>query len=250
MVLRKSVELMGSIEFKVPDHQFADLAQEWKSFLALFPEFESDYQIVFDSQIPTIIDSENRKLRIDFEQDSENYKKHKLSIASEPLSRALGSGKKGLRVLDLSAGMAVDSVFLAQLGYQVTAIERNPLLYLANSNASKNCSLEWKQNLQFIHSEALQFLKTTNLEFDVCYFDPMFPQKKKSALPKQEMVLFKNLVGSDLDAADVLQFAIESKKFKRCVVKRPVAAEPLVPASGAIEGKIIRYDIYGGSNDH
>lgn len=250
MVFGKSVELMGSVEFRTPQDEFADLAQEWKSFLALFPDFESDYQIVFDSEIPTIIDSENRKLRIDFENDTENYSKHKSSIASEPLSRALGAGKKGLRVLDLSAGMAVDAVFLAQLGYQVTAIERNPLLYLANSNALKNCSLEWKKNLQFIHSEALHFLKTTNLDLDVCYFDPMFPQKKKSALPKQEMVLFKNLVGSDLDAADVLQFAIDSKKFNRCVVKRPLSAEPLVPASGAIEGKIIRYDIYGGSNDH
>ena len=241
---------MGSVEFKVPQGQFADLAQEWKNFLVLFPDFDLDYQIIFDSQIPTIIDSENRKLRVDFENDAENYKKHKSSIASEPLSRSLGAGKKGLRVLDLSAGMAVDAVFLAQLGYQVTAIERNPLLYLANSNALKNCSLVWKKKLQFIHSEAVHFLKTTTLDFDICYFDPMFPQKKKSALPKQEMVLFKNLVGSDLDATDVLQFAIDSKKFNRCVVKRPLSAEPLVPASGSIEGKIIRYDIYGGSNDH
>lgn len=240
---------MGSVDFRVPQHQFAELAEEWKNFLATFPEFEFDYHIIFDSEIPTIVDSENRKLRIDFENDTENYKKHKSSISSEPLSRALGAGKKGLRVLDLSAGMAVDAVFLAQLGYQVTAVERNPLLYLANSNALNNCSLDWKKNLKFVHSEALQFLKMTTLDFDVCYFDPMFPQKKKSALPKQEMVLFKNLVGSDLDAAEVLKFAIESNKFNRCVVKRPLSAEPLLPASGAIEGKIIRYDIYGGSND-
>jgi 16S rRNA (guanine1516-N2)-methyltransferase len=241
---------MGVVEFKVQQDQFSALAQQWKVFLATFSDFELDYQIIFDSQIPTILDSENRKLRIDFENDVENYKKYKSSIASEPLSRALGAGKKGQRVLDLSAGMAVDAVFLAQLGYQVTAIERNPLLYLANSNAMKNCSQPWIHNLQFFHSEALHFLKTTSLDFDVCYFDPMFPQKKKSALPKQEMVLFKNLVGSDLDAAEVLQFAIDAKKFNRCVVKRPLSAEPLIPASGAIEGKIIRYDIYGGSNDH
>ena len=74
----------------------------------------------------------------------------------------------------------------------------------------------------------------------------MFPQKKKSALPKQEMVIFKNLVGSDDDATEVLSLAIGSKKFKRCSVKRPLSAEPLLPTSGSIEGKIIRYDIYGG----
>lgn len=237
---------MGRFEFIVEDSKFSDLAQSWEKFLSESGFFEKDYKIVFDSLIPTIIDSENRKLRIDFDNDSENYKKHKSNISSEPLSRALGGGKKGLRVLDLSAGMAVDAVFLAQLGYHVTAVERNPLVYLANENARINCSLAWAKNIQFVYAEALEFLKTTEQDFDVCYFDPMFPQKKKSALPKQEMVLFKNLVGSDLDATDVLQYAMDSKKFKRCVVKRPLSTQPLKPSSGAIEGKIIRFDIYGG----
>ncbi len=237
---------MGSIQFLDPQDKFKELTLEWKSFLSRFPDFDLDYQIIFDSIIPTIVDSEDRKLCIDFDCDAENYKKHKSTITSEPLSRALGAGKKGLRVLDLSAGMAVDAVFLAQLGYQVTAVERNPLLYLAIVNALKQCSQAWTSQLQFVHSEASDFLKTTDQDFDVCYFDPMFPQKKKSALPKQEMVLFKNLVGSDADAAEVLQLAVDSKKFKRCVVKRPLSSEPLRPAAGAIEGKIIRYDIYGG----
>lgn len=237
---------MGSLQFIDPHDQFSVLIQQWKSFLAGFPNFDLNYQIIFESVIPTIVDSEDRKLRIDFDCDAENYKKHKSTITSEPLSRALGAGKKGLRVLDLSAGMAVDAVFLAQLGYRVTAVERNPLLYLAIAHALKQYSQARTLQLQFVHSEAIDFLKTTELDFDVCYFDPMFPQKKKSALPKQEMVLFKNLVGSDTDATEVLQFAIDSKKFKRCVVKRPLSAQPLKPAAGAIEGKIIRYDIYGG----
>jgi 16S rRNA (guanine1516-N2)-methyltransferase len=234
------------IQWEITDSQYSEIANEWKIFLTDHFKADQKIQILFDSKTPTIIDSENRKLKIDFQNDSENYKKFKSTINSEPLSRALGAGKKGLRVLDLSAGMGVDTVFLSQLGYQVVATERNPLLYLALNQALKNGPSELQKKIRFIFSEAVHFLKTTSDEFDVCYFDPMFPQKKKSALPKQEMVLFKNLVGDDADSVTVLKAAIESKKFKRCVVKRPLSAQALLPTSGAIEGKIIRYDIYGG----
>ncbi len=234
------------IEWQIVDSKYAEIAYQWKLFLAENLNSHQKIKIIFDSHIPTIIDSENRKLKIDFNNDSENYKKFKSNINSEPLSRALGAGKKGLKVLDLSAGMGVDTIFLYQLGYSVVATERNPLLFLALNQALQNSPEELRKKIQFIFSEAANFLKTTSDVFDVCYFDPMFPQKKKSALPKQEMVLFKNLVGDDADSLAVLKAAIDSKKFKRCVVKRPLSAQPLLPASGAIEGKIIRYDIYGG----
>ncbi len=232
------------IKYSVQSDQFIKLSQEWKSFLDQNFQTQSEINIIFDSEIPTIIDSENRKLRIDFQNDHLNYKKKKAGLQTEPISRALGAGKKGLRVLDLSAGMGIDAVFLAQMGYQVTAIERNPLLYLALTQALKNSTDNLKLNFQFADSHF--FLKQTTDSYDVCYFDPMFPQKKKTALPKQEMVFFKNLVGGDVDASQVLSAAMESKKFKRCVVKRPLAAPELLPASGTVQGKIIRYDIYGG----
>lgn len=233
------------IEYNIVDSKFQSVFLEWKSFLDLNFKSELALKIIFDSDCPQIIDSENRKLRIDFNNDTENYNKFKSNITSEPLSRALGAGKKGLKVLDLSAGMAVDSLFLAQLGYTVKGIERNPLLFLAVQTALKNCAVQINSKLSFEFSEALNFLENCNEKFDVCYFDPMFPQKKKSALPKQEMILFKNLVGPDADAALVLQAAINTNKFNRIVVKRPLSAEPILKPSGAIEGKIIRYDIYG-----
>ena len=234
------------IKYSVLDSQFANLAESWKIFLKLNYNSQSAINIIFDSEIPTIIDSESRKLKIDFQNDHINYNKKKSGLNSEPLSRALGAGKKGLCVLDLSAGMAVDAVFLAQMGYRVTAVERNPLLYLALCQALKNCTEVFAKNIKFEFADASAFLKNTAEIFDICYFDPMFPSKKKTALPKQEMVLFKNLVGADEDAENVLKLAMDSKKFKRCVVKRPILAQALLPPSGAIQGKMIRYDIYGG----
>ena len=171
------------IEYVELDSKYSGIAEHWKSFLSQHYKSNLKIKVVFDSLIPTIFDSDLRKFKIDFMNDSENYKKIKSNITSEPLSRALGSGKKGLRVLDLSAGLGIDAVFLAQLGYEVTALERNPLLYLALSQAKNQCTDDFCKNINFVFTDAKTFLKSTENKFDICYFDPMFPQKKKSALP-------------------------------------------------------------------
>lgn len=233
------------IQFEILDSSQNELCQQWQNFLKQNSVSAQDYKVTFSGEAPLIQDAEGRKFQIDFESDSENYSKKKGSMTSEPLSRALGAGKFGHKVLDLSAGLGVDAVFLAQLGYDVTAIERNPLIYLALSTAHTNLQKDFKRQLQFIFAESSQFLKATTQNFDVCYFDPMFPDKKKSALPKQEMVLFKNLVGHDVDAQQVVETILAQKKFKRLVVKRPLKAAAFLKPSGQIEGKTIRYDIYG-----
>lgn len=213
----------------------------WKSFLKENFKTDETYKIQFDSSIPTIFDSDGRKFKIDFLSDNSNYSKVKSSINKEPLAKALASGTKGFKLLDLSAGLAVDSVFLHQLGFKVTAVERNPLVYMALKIAS-----EQLPEIEFVYSDSLKFLESVQSgDFDVAYFDPMFPEKKKSALPKQEMVFFKNLIGTDEDASQIVNLATEKKLFKRFVVKRHLAAESFKKPAGSIEGKIIRYDIYG-----
>ena len=83
-------------------------------------------------------------------------------------------------------------------------------------------------------------------DIDVIYFDPMFPEKTKSALPRQEMVFFKALVGTDEDGSEVLKATLKLKKIKRVVVKRPLKAPVLgLKPTGEIKGKLIRFDIYG-----
>ncbi len=213
----------------------------WKSFLQENFKSEENYKVQFDGAIPTIFDPEGRKFKIDFLGDNTNYNKIKSSVNKEPLAKALGSGTKGFKLLDLSAGLGVDSMFLHQLGFKVTGVERNPLIYMALKIAS-----EQLPEIEIIFSDSLKFLESVNPgDFDVAYFDPMFPEKKKSALPKQEMVFFKNLVGTDDDASQIVHLATEKKLFKRFVVKRPLSAESFKKPAGSIEGKIIRYDIYG-----
>lgn len=229
---------------EIPDGD--QLISEWKEFL-IQKKFSSEKKISihFDQKTPLITNSDGLKFRIHFLNDSENYNKFKKSIHHEPLARALGSGHKGLRLLDLSAGLAVDSIFLMQLGFHVTAVERNPLIYLCLNSALHEAS-EIK-NLKFLFGDSLEYITNLNPDqFDVGYFDPMFAEKKKSALAKQEMRFFKDLVGADLDAEKVVFEVVRRQIFKRFVVKRALKAPTLGQPQGSIEGKIIRYDIYGG----
>lgn len=229
------------VEFIFANQDLEAKYSHWKRFLQENFKSEENYKIQFDSATPVIFDSEGRKFKIDFLGDSGNYNKIKSSINKEPLAKALGSGAKGFKLLDLSAGLGVDSVFLNQLGFKVTAVERHPLVYMALKIASAQMP-----EIEIVFSDSLKFLGSVNpADFDVAYFDPMFPEKKKSALPKQEMVFFKNLVGADEDASQIVNLATEKKLFKRFVVKRPLSAESFKKPAGSIEGKIIRYDIYG-----
>lgn len=224
-----------------------NLCAEWKAFLQDSSFEDSQIKIIYKDDYPIVQDDEGRKFSINF-NDKTDYLKHKSGISSEILSRALGAGKIGKKVIDLSAGLCVDAVFLVQLGFDVVAIERNPLIYLCLKHAWNNWSSELKNNLEIRFFDSSKFLDQLSESIDVCYFDPMFPSKKKSALPKQEMVVFKNLVGSDEDAGEILNKAIQTRKFKRVVVKRPLLADPIeseFKPSGNIKGKVVRYDIYG-----
>lgn len=226
------------------DEEKKQLAKEWEIFLIKEKFNFADIQkIDFSTQNPTVFDSSNNKFCIDFANNKTNYHKKKASIKTEIISKAMGGGKYGFKVLDLSAGLGIDAVFLTQLGYEVTALERNPLVFLCLSHALRQHPLK---SLNFIYSNAEDYLKKQPAGFDVVYFDPMFPEKMKSALPRQEMVFFKNLVGDDADALSVLEQATKLAGIKRVAVKRSLKAPVLgLKPFASIDGKLIRFDLYG-----
>ena len=219
----------------------------WQNFIIQNPCTEGSIKkIDHSSLIPIITDQEGRKFSIDFNADKKNYRKKKGSLKSELISKAMGSGKYGFKVLDLSAGLGIDALFLSQMGYEVTAVERNSIIYLALKTAQEQLSESDAKKVKFFHDSALDFLNSSKDNYDIIYFDPMFPEKKKSALSKQEMILFRNLVGTDGDASEVIDFVLKSKKAKRFVLKRPLKAPPLKQKPEfSFLGKLIRFDIYG-----
>ena len=76
------------------------------------------------------------------------------------------------------------------------------------------------------------------------YYDPMYPSKKKSALPRKEMRIFKEIVGEDRDSDLFFNWAIKTAT-DRVVIKRPLDA-PFIGREphASYKGKSTRYDMY------
>ncbi|KHD89898.1 MAG: 16S rRNA methyltransferase [Bdellovibrio sp. ArHS] len=225
-------------------------ASRWATFLNCpinppNPE-EFFFHLFIENERVYVRDQERRLLEIDFDKNHLDYERKGHRGKNELIAKALGIAKGCHKILDLSVGLAVDSVFLTQLGFQVTGVERSPVLYALLQEAFEKTQKESLRTYQLYYSDSLNFLKEKKgqLDIDSIYFDPMYPHKKKSALPKQEMVVFRDLVGHDEDAAEVLKEAL-TWPVQRVVVKRPLHAEQLLPGvRHAYEGKVVRYDTY------
>lgn len=231
------IKLDASIQLQRPE--VLPLLKNWNLEISV----NSSYTLGFDSAF-WIQDSEGRKLKIDFDENKRDYQRtHKGS--GESLARGLGF-KDGIRsVIDLTAGLGIDSVFLAQLGFKVFAVERNPYVAFLLSMAQQQSQREEIKQIQFVFASSEEFLQNFKFQEPIsAYFDPMYPDKKKSALPRQEMVIFREMVGGDTDSGQLLDLALQ-KPFHKIVVKRPVKAEPVIAKpSYELTSKLVRYDVY------
>lgn len=188
---------------------------------------------------------------VDFLSDASLYRYQHGGGRQQLLARAVGlHKKKNLRVCDISAGLGRDAFVLATLGAQMTLIERSPIIAaLLIDGWQRAQTTDWVRNLswQFIQDDSHEYLQnlTTQELPQVIYFDPMFPDRKKSALVKKEMRILREVVGDDVDAAELLSIALQTAT-ERVVVKRPRLAEPIAgfSPSFSLEGQSSRFDIY------
>lgn len=204
------------------------------------------------------LDAESLRVRVDFCDATVTYRRQKGGGVGQMIAKAVGV-KSGVRpcVLDCTAGMGGDAFVLASLGCRVQMLERVPevaaLLEDGLYRASKYARdfdadlAEVLVRMEFIKDDANKYLESLEEAIlpDVIYLDPMFPARSKSALVKQEMRIFHQLVGSDLDADDLLVTALNTG-VRRIVVKRPRQAAYLagrVPHH-QFDGKRNRFDVY------
>jgi 16S rRNA (guanine1516-N2)-methyltransferase len=196
--------------------------------------------------------------------DADSLKKGGLSVdidtrhgeqKSYPIAKqgalAQAIGRKTKTVVDATAGWGQDSLCLFRMGYQVTCIERSPVMAeLLLDGLNRLATQEWLQKLQLavprlLTGNAIELLATLTPPSDCIYLDPMFPPKrKKSALAKKSMIILRDLLGDDLDREQLFNAAIQAAT-KRVVVKSPDYAEPLgSQPSESFVGKLVRYDVY------
>jgi 16S rRNA (guanine1516-N2)-methyltransferase len=159
-------------------------------------------------------------------------------------------GGKTPTVVDATAGLGRDAFLLASLGATVTLIEREPQLQQLLSDALIYAQdaggevAEIVSRMTLLCGDAKDLLPS--LSADVILVDPMHPERKKSALVKNEMRLIRQIVGDNSDAGALMHIALATAQ-KRVVLKWPLRADPLpgIPApSHKITSKTLRYDVF------
>ena len=83
-------------------------------------------------------------------------------------------------------------------------------------------------DIQFHYMQGEELLEKYSEDrmYTSVYIDPMYPERKKTALPRKEMQIFRDLVGGDADAESLLERSLDLG-YRRVVVKRPLRSDPL-----------------------
>ena len=218
---------------------------------------EYDLQLRFyDDRIELYDRRLNTGISVDFLSGPLAHRRQFGGGRGQAIARAVGL-RAGVTpsVLDATAGLAGDAFVLATLGCPVTLVERSAVLHALLQDAIARASLSesfqpiLQQGFALVHADAKDYMQqqiaTGVPRPDVVYIDPMYPEKKKSALVKKDMQILQRLHGADDNAAELLQTALLLAD-KRVVVKRPAHAESLNERkpSTSISSKKTRYDIY------
>lgn len=193
-------------------------------------------------------------LRVDFASGALTYRRARGGDRHQGLGRAAGKPDPAAAatLIDATGGLGKDAFILAHLGWQVTLLERSPVLawLLADGVArgrTDDSAGPVCQRMQVLHREAVDCLDhlPATARPQVVYLDPMYPPHRSSALPGREMQYLRRLLGDDPPDSQLLAAACRAARG-RVVVKRPAGAPPLPgpSPSHAIRLGQTRFDVY------
>ncbi|MHA7836594.1 MAG: class I SAM-dependent methyltransferase [bacterium] len=165
-----------------------------------------------------------------------------------PLVKAFGPRIE--RIHDGTAGLGGDAYRLAAAGHRVRACERHPAVYALLASAwERACEqgsvpADVASRLSFEWSEAATMIDAIEGLDQGVYLDPMYPApRRRSALPRREIQVLRELIGEEPDPVRLLARAREHAA--RVVVKRPPHARPLMEDVGfTVASKLVRLDVY------
>ena len=186
-------------------------------------------------QIPAVSDIGSSKLKYLVTERNEQFlfkdlrrkKSHFFSLDLKPMnvdkifksnfSKCFLSLDKNLQVFDSTAGLLNDSVHIANMGFQVTAVEKISWLYEVMKNELDLAKLgdSVLENINLQHGDSLELAEKTKP--DVIYFDPVFDLKKK-ATAKQPMELLRS-IASDKNSQDCIEQLLDCCS-ERLIYKR------------------------------
>ena len=193
-------------------------------------------------------DGENR-IKADFAKNAKRYKD--ANLRGELLVKAAKlKGQDNITVLDATAGLGEDSYLLAAAGFRVKMFESDHVIAALlrdglNRALADDALCETAKRLELFEEDSIEAMRSGRFKPDVVYLDPMFPERKKSALVKKKFQLL-HLLEAPCDNGKELLSAAYGSGAKRIVVKRPLKGAYLGEKKPdfSYEGKSIRYDVY------
>jgi len=192
-------------------------------------------------------------LRVDFTGGAIDRRRRQ--PGRELLLRAAGcKGSVRPAVLDATGGLGRDSFLLAAAGCQVRIFEREPVLAALLADGLQRASFhpetaEIAARIRLTVGDAalfLQEMREKGQRMEVIYLDPMFPERRKSALVKKEAQFLQLLAASDSPRAEEELLAAALAVGGRVAVKRPAKAPFLAgrKPSHSLTGKTVRFDVH------
>jgi 16S rRNA (guanine1516-N2)-methyltransferase len=189
---------------------------------------------------------------VNFNSGVSKYRRQYGGGRKQAIAKAVGlkNGAMPL-VVDATAGLGRDAFVLTSLGCCVHMIERVPIVAalledgLARARNDPEIGVWVSERMSLSVKDSRYALSELPFKPEVVYLDPMYPEKRKSALVKKEMRVFQSLVGQDSDADDLWEAALKIAQ-ERVVVKRPAHADWLAGQKPhtSIKTKKHRFDIY------
>jgi 16S rRNA (guanine1516-N2)-methyltransferase len=191
-------------------------------------------------------------IRVDFTSGVAAFRRQQ--SGKELLLKAVGcKGKTRPTVIDATGGLGRDSFLLATAGCQVHIFEQEPVIgaLLADGLERAQLALATRDiaaRIQLTIGNAIPFLHELQIQkeqVEVITLDPMFPERRKSALVKKEIQFLQLLALADNSTDQHLLHAALSVG-KRVVIKRPARAPYLADLwpSHSLLGTTVRFDVY------
>ncbi len=248
-----------SISSDTPEnkHRAQHLATQLNLPYCELSQCTTDWLLIYTTKRLELCHKQNKyggAIYVDFLTGKSAYRQKQGGGKNQLIAKAVGiKSNYKPTILDVTAGLGQDAFVLACLGCKVQMIERSPIIAALLADGL----IRAQQNEDFLQNCDLNLLNTDSLSYlkqllnkkenhpDVIYLDPMYPSRTKSALVKKELRALREIVGEDIDSAELLNLALLIAK-KRVVVKRPKAA----PSLNHLKPSIIytstntRYDVY------
>ena len=194
--------------------------------------------------------SDDQMLQGDFTRMLPRLKHHNLT--GELLVRAakIKDAAHELLAVDATAGLGEDSLLLAAAGFHVKLFEKNPVIYeLLRDTLRRAADIpelsEIVARMDVQNADSIAAMADLGFTPDVILLDPMFPERRKSALVKNKLQMIQKLEFPCVDETEMLRTAMTAAPHK-LIVKRPPKGPFLagLKPDHSLTGKAVRFDCF------